>query len=149
MLTTPFPILPAGSTRPAWRSRCNTRKAFRSSSSMVSSLCETASLSRAFVPVAQLALLLPTRMSTSTKESQPGGAAIEPSDAKKSGARHALLAAFLGWTFAAFDFFVVVFLYDTLAHQFVVPKKSIVFTVTATPSMPPLGALLFSLLPDR
>jgi len=88
-------------------------------------------------------------MSTSTNESQPSRAAIEPTDAKKAGARHAVLAGFLGWTLDAFDFFVVVFLYDTLAHQFGVPKKSIVFTVTATLAMRPLGALLFGLLSDR
>ncbi len=88
-------------------------------------------------------------MSTSTNESQPHSAAIAPTDAKKAGARHAVLAGFLGWTLDAFDFFVVVFLYDTLAHQFGVPKKSIVFTVTATLAMRPLGALLFGLLSDR
>ena len=69
--------------------------------------------------------------------------------AKNSGARHAVLAGFLGWTLDAFDFFVVVFLYDTLAHQFGVSKKSIVLTVTATLAMRPLGALLFGLLSDR
>ena len=68
---------------------------------------------------------------------------------KNAGARHAMLAGFLGWTLDAFDFFVVVFLYDTLAHQFGVPKKSIVLTVTATLAMRPLGALLFGLLSDR
>ncbi len=68
---------------------------------------------------------------------------------KQTGARHAVLAGFLGWTLDAFDFFVVVFLYDTLAHQFGVTKKSIVFTVTATLAMRPLGALLFGLLSDR
>ena len=68
---------------------------------------------------------------------------------KNTGARHAILAGFLGWTLDAFDFFVVVFLYDTLAHQFGVPKKSIVFTVTATLAMRPIGALLFGLLSDR
>ncbi len=68
---------------------------------------------------------------------------------KQTGARHAVLAGFLGWTLDAFDFFVVVFLYDTLAHQFGVTKKSIVFTVTATLAMRPFGALLFGLLSDR
>ena len=72
-----------------------------------------------------------------------------PTTAKNSGARHAVLAGFLGWTLDAFDFFVVVFLFDTLAHQFGVPKKSIVLTVTATLAMRPLGALLFGLLSDR
>ena len=69
--------------------------------------------------------------------------------ASNSGARHAVLAGFLGWTLDAFDFFVVVFLFDTLAHQFAVPKKSIVFTVTATLAMRPVGALIFGLLSDR
>src|SRR5260370_5943524 len=88
-------------------------------------------------------------MSTPTNESQSSSAAIESTNAKKAGARHAVLAGFLGWTLDAFDFFVVVFLYDTLAHQFGVPKKSIVFTVTATLAMRPLRALLFALLSDR
>jgi MFS transporter, SHS family, lactate transporter len=59
------------------------------------------------------------------------------------------MAAFLGWTLDAFDFFVVVFLIDTLAHQFGVPKKEIVRTLTWTLAMRPLGALLFGLLADR
>ena len=60
-----------------------------------------------------------------------------------------MLAGFLGWTLDAFDFFVVVFLIDTLAHQFGVPKKDIVRTLTATLAMRPVGAILFGLLADR
>ncbi len=67
----------------------------------------------------------------------------------KSGARHAVLAGFLGWTLDAFDFFVVVFLIDTLSHQFGVSKKEIVQTLTATLAMRPVGAILFGLLADR
>ncbi len=67
----------------------------------------------------------------------------------KSGAHHAVLAGFFGWTLDAFDFFVVVFLIDTLAHQFGVPKKDIVRTLTATLAMRPVGAILFGLLADR
>jgi SHS family lactate transporter-like MFS transporter len=74
---------------------------------------------------------------------------LSPAATKNSGARHAVLAGFLGWTLDAFDFFVVVFLFDALAHQFAVPKKSIVFTVTATLAMRPVGALIFGLLSDR
>src|SRR5438046_9977649 len=66
-----------------------------------------------------------------------------------SGTHHAVLAGFLGWTLDAFDFFVVVFLFDTLAHQFGVTKKEIVLTTTATLAMRPLGALIFGLLSDR
>jgi SHS family lactate transporter-like MFS transporter len=62
---------------------------------------------------------------------------------------HALVAGFLGWTLDAFDFFVIVFLYDTLAHEFNVTKKAIVFTTTATLALRPVGALLFGLLADR
>src|SRR5215467_15674562 len=67
----------------------------------------------------------------------------------KSGSHHAVLAGFLGWTLDAFDFFVVTFLFDTLAHQFGVSKKEIVLTTTATLAMRPVGALLFGLLADR
>src|SRR5216117_2386691 len=66
-----------------------------------------------------------------------------------SGTHHAVLAGFLGWTLDAFDFFIVVFLFDTLAHQFGVTKKEIVWTTTVTLAMRPLGALLFGPLADR
>src|SRR5271154_4850119 len=66
-----------------------------------------------------------------------------------SGARHAVLAGFFGWTLDAFDFFVVVFLFDALSRQFGVPKKDIVLTTFWTLAMRPVGALLFGLLADR
>src|SRR5213082_1264612 len=72
--------------------------------------------------------------------------AVQPT---RSGTHHAVLAGFLGWTLDAFDFFIVVFLFDTLAHQFGVTKKEIVWTTTVTLAMRPLGALLFGLLADR
>jgi MFS transporter, SHS family, lactate transporter len=67
----------------------------------------------------------------------------------KKGTHHALLAGFLGWTLDAFDFFVIVFLYDTLSHQFGVTKKAIVFTTAATLALRPVGAFIFGLLADR
>src|ERR1051326_7380693 len=73
---------------------------------------------------------------------------VEPHIRPKS-SRHAVAAGFLGWTLDAFDFFVVVFLFDTLAHQFGVTKREIVLTTTATLAMRPVGALLFGLLSDR
>ena len=63
--------------------------------------------------------------------------------------RHAVIASFLGWTLDAFDFFVLVFLVDTLAVHFHVSKSAIIWTITATLAMRPLGALLFGLLADR
>jgi len=71
------------------------------------------------------------------------------SPGKTNASHHAVLAGFLGWTLDAFDFFVVVFLFDTLARQFGVTKREIVWTTTATLAMRPLGALLFGLLADR
>jgi MFS transporter, SHS family, lactate transporter len=62
---------------------------------------------------------------------------------------HAVTAGFLGWTLDAFDFFVVVFLVDTLAAQFGVKKSDIVMTMTATLAMRPVGAVVFGLLADR
>ena len=67
----------------------------------------------------------------------------------KAGRYHAVLAGFLGWMLDAFDFFVIVFLYDTLAREFSVPKKAIVATTLATLALRPVGALLFGLLADR
>jgi MFS transporter, SHS family, lactate transporter len=69
--------------------------------------------------------------------------------ARKVGTHHAVLAAFLGWTLDAFDFFVIVFLYDILAREFSVSKKAIIFTTTATLALRPVGALLFGMLADR
>jgi len=62
---------------------------------------------------------------------------------------HAMGAGFLGWTLDAFDFFVVIFLLDTLAAHFHVPKRDIVLTITATLAMRPVGALIFGMMADR
>jgi SHS family lactate transporter-like MFS transporter len=73
----------------------------------------------------------------------------EPGSASRSDQWHAVTASFLGWTLDAFDFFVLVFLLDTLAAQFHVTKGAIVWTLTATLAMRPVGALVFGLLADR
>ena len=59
------------------------------------------------------------------------------------------MAGFLGWTLDAFDFFVVVFLYDTLAKEFGVSKALIIGTVGVTLAFRPVGALIFGALADR
>lgn len=58
-------------------------------------------------------------------------------------------AGILGWVLDAFDFFVVVFLFDALAHDFHVSKADIVYTLTLTLAMRPVGALIFGSLADR
>ena len=62
---------------------------------------------------------------------------------------HAVSASFLGWTLDAFDFFVAVFLVNTLAAQFHVPASKIIFTTAATLAMRPVGAVIFGMLADR
>jgi SHS family lactate transporter-like MFS transporter len=49
----------------------------------------------------------------------------------------------------AFDFFVVIFMVDTLASHFQVAKSSIVLTIGAILAMCPVGALLFGIVADR
>lgn len=58
------------------------------------------------------------------------------------------VAGVLGWVLDAFDFFVIVFLFDTLAQNFHVSKAAIVSTLTVTLTMRPAGALLFGMLAD-
>src|SRR5437899_6211858 len=65
------------------------------------------------------------------------------------GWQFAVASGILGWVLDAFDFFVVVFLVDALANNFHVGKKEIVFTITLTLAMRPVGALLFGSLADR
>src|SRR5271156_4524490 len=67
----------------------------------------------------------------------------------KAGARHAVLAGFLGWTLDAFDYFVITFMFDVLAQQFGVLQNHIVLTTFATLAMRPVGAVLFGLISDR
>lgn len=67
----------------------------------------------------------------------------------REGRGYAVAAGILGWTLDAFDFFVVVFLVDTLAGHFGVGKGQIVLTLGATLVMRPVGALLFGMLADR
>ncbi len=82
---------------------------------------------------------------TSKLQSVPADSAAS----SKGREKHAVIASFLGWTLDAFDFFVVVFLVETLAARFAVSKAAIVLTLTATLAMRPVGALLFGLLADR
>jgi MFS transporter, SHS family, lactate transporter len=62
---------------------------------------------------------------------------------------HAVSASYLGWALDAFDFFTVVFLIDILAAHFRVSKADIVWALTATLAMRPVGAFLFGLITDR
>jgi SHS family lactate transporter-like MFS transporter len=58
-------------------------------------------------------------------------------------------SSILGWVLDAFDFFVMVFLLDTLADHFHVPKSEVVDTLFWTLAMRPIGAFFFGAMADR
>ncbi|NIH87216.1 MFS transporter [Amycolatopsis granulosa] len=63
--------------------------------------------------------------------------------------RNSFLAAVLGWTMDAFDYFIVVFVYADIAKTFGMGKSEVAFITTATLIMRPVGALIFGLWADR
>ncbi len=71
------------------------------------------------------------------------------SEVNTPGWQFAVASSILGWVLDAFDFFVVVFLFDALADNFHVEKKAIVWTISITLAMRPVGALIFGALADR
>jgi SHS family lactate transporter-like MFS transporter len=76
-----------------------------------------------------------------------GATTSAPSEQK--GWTFAVTSGILGWVLDAFDFFVLVFLFDTLAAHFRVPKAQVVYTLTLTLAMRPIGAFVFGALADR
>jgi SHS family lactate transporter-like MFS transporter len=65
------------------------------------------------------------------------------------GWQYAVTAGILGWVLDAFDFFVVVFLLTELMSRFHVGKAAMVWSLTVTLAMRPVGALIFGSLSDR
>lgn len=63
--------------------------------------------------------------------------------------RNSFIAAQLGWTMDAFDYFIVVLVYADIAHDFKVSLTKMAFLTTVTLVMRPVGALLFGLWADR
>lgn len=53
--------------------------------------------------------------------------------------RNSFIAAQLGWTMDAFDYFIVVFVYADVAQSFGRPKAEVAFLTTATLLMRPVG----------
>ena len=63
--------------------------------------------------------------------------------------KHAVAAAYLGWTLDAFDFFVLTFVVKDLVGEFGVKSAAdILIAVTLTLAVRPLGAFLFGRLAD-
>jgi MFS transporter, SHS family, lactate transporter len=63
--------------------------------------------------------------------------------------RNSFIAALLGWTMDAFDYFIVVLVYADIAKTFHRTTTEVAFLTTATLLMRPVGALLFGLWADR
>ena len=63
--------------------------------------------------------------------------------------RNSFIAAQLGWTMDAFDYFLVVFVYADIAKSFHIDKTEVAFLTTATLIMRPVGALIFGMWADR
>jgi SHS family lactate transporter-like MFS transporter len=68
---------------------------------------------------------------------------------RESDHRAAVLAAFLGWTLDAFDFFLVVFALTAIAKDFGTTDAAIALSITVTLAFRPVGAFIFGLLADR
>jgi SHS family lactate transporter-like MFS transporter len=64
-------------------------------------------------------------------------------------ARNVVLAAYLGWTLDAFDFFILIFTFDDAARTFGVGLEAISVAITLTLAMRAVGALIFGRLADR
>jgi SHS family lactate transporter-like MFS transporter len=67
----------------------------------------------------------------------------------KANARNAFLAGFLGWTFDAFDFFVLTYVLPQVARDFHRSIPQVAFTLVASLMMRPVGAFIFGLMADR
>ncbi len=78
-----------------------------------------------------------------------GATRISPAQAAPPRWGFAVSSGILGWILDAFDFFVLVFLVDVLANNFHVRKADIVWTITITLAMRPVGAVLLGSLADR
>src|SRR3954452_5719845 len=73
----------------------------------------------------------------------------ETNDRLTGADRRAVLAALLGWTMDAFDYFIVVLVYADIAKEFGVSLTRMAFLTTVTLLMRPVGALIFGLWADR
>jgi SHS family lactate transporter-like MFS transporter len=64
-------------------------------------------------------------------------------------ARNVVVAAYLGWTLDAFDFFIMIFVFDDVAKTFGVSLTIASLAITLTLLMRAVGAFIFGRLADR
>ena len=65
------------------------------------------------------------------------------------GQRNVVIAAYLGWTLDAFDFFLMVFMFKDIVAEFHSSTQVVATAVLLTLGMRPIGAFLFGRLADR
>ncbi len=63
--------------------------------------------------------------------------------------RNVVIAAYLGWTLDAFDFFLMVFMFKDISVELHSSRQVVVTAVLLTLAMRPVGAFLFGRLGDR
>jgi len=63
--------------------------------------------------------------------------------------RNAFIAAFLGWSMDAYDYFLVILVYAEIGKDFGVSLTRMAFLTTATLVMRPVGAFIFGRWADR
>ena len=63
--------------------------------------------------------------------------------------RNVVIAAYLGWTLDAFDFFLMVFMFKDISAELHSSMQVVVTAVLLTLAMRPVGAFLFGRLADR
>ena len=63
--------------------------------------------------------------------------------------KNVVVAAYLGWTLDAFDFFLMVFMFKDIATTFHVDVKNVVEATFLTLAARPIGAFIFGRLADR
>ncbi|NLP63984.1 MFS transporter [Paraburkholderia sacchari] len=63
--------------------------------------------------------------------------------------KNVTIAAYLGWTLDAFDFFLMVFVLKDIATEFNTEIPAVAFAITLTLAMRPIGALIFGRLADK
>ena len=63
--------------------------------------------------------------------------------------KNVVVAAYLGWTLDAFDFFLMVFMFKDIASTFHVDIKNVTVAVLLTLAARPIGAFVFGRIADR
>ena len=74
---------------------------------------------------------------------------VDSAQAARNDTHNAVLAGFLGWTFDAFDFFILTFVLAPIAAEFGKTIPALALTITASLATRWIGAIFFGLLADR